>query len=106
MATLAASPLLELLESRWREFVSGLPDPTPHEPAKRPNFNAQGLSDQRAAATLYAEANNSDPFAYGRCLRYLRQGYWLASEVRNDALSRINARRLQGVVFPIVRLEH
>lgn len=44
------------------------------------------------AATLYARANDSDPFAYARMRLHIRLGYELASDVAHDAQAAL-ARR-------------
>jgi hypothetical protein len=94
------TPLLELINQRWQEFIKDIPDPTLHAPAARPVF-ALGTDWQlREAARLYAQSDHSDPFAYGRAMRYMRQGYWLPSEVRTDARARIQARVAAGINIP------
>jgi hypothetical protein len=97
-----STPLLELLEQRWREFIKDIPDPTLHEPAKRPHFAADADEKLlRPAARQYAQADNSDPNAFGRAMRRMRSGEWLPSEVRTDAIARIHARVVQGITIPI-----
>ena len=88
------APLLELLKQRWDEFVGKLPDPTLHKPVARPHFS--GDNQLRQAAREHAQADNSDPFAYGRAMRYMRQGYWLPSEVVDEARGRTRARVNNG----------
>lgn len=72
-----ATPLLELLQSRWDDFVKGLPD--------RPVRPILHMPDVREAARLWAKANPSDPFAYQRMITNITHGYSSVSEVRADA---------------------
>lgn len=98
-----AAPLLELLDQRWRDTIQHMPDPTPERPAKRPDYQLP-LETLKGYARDHAEANNSDPFAARTALHYMHRGYWLASDVREDARSRTSARRAQGVTFPAVKV--
>lgn len=91
------SPLLELLEERWDDFISGIPDPTYHEPVKRPQYEKRLI---REAAILHAQAENSDPFAYGRAVRKMHSGEWRPDEVRKDAIKVIHSRVAHGVIIP------
>lgn len=87
------SELLALLDRRWKAEIQNLPDtyrPAPRNP----------LLDERAAR-LHASAHHSDPFAYGRMKLHLRRGLADASEVAQDALSRMAANPVVGVVFPV-----
>ena len=74
------SDLLSLLNSRkiWD-----------YPPYVIPHLNTGAYHD---AATLYARANDSDPFAYARMRLYLGLGYELASDVAHDAQAAL-ARR-------------
>ncbi len=99
MKTNETPALLALLEQRWRDFIHGIPDPTPDRPAPRPYYE-QRIVD--AAVRVHAEANNSDPFAAARIKHYIRQGYALPSEVRDDGLRQTQARRSAGATFPTV----
>lgn len=98
------SPLLELLDQRWNEVIRDIPDPTADEPAHRPVFAPDFQRQLRTIAQSHGEANNSDPFAAGRAMHYMRQGYYLPSEVRDDARKATSQRRAQGVTFPSVKL--
>lgn len=100
MAHSKTTPLLELLDQRWRDFVKDMPDPTIHVPAKRPDYGASAYDLIRSAARLHAEANNSDPFAYGRMVKHIQQGFVSIGEARSDAMSRIAIRKGEGVTFP------
>jgi hypothetical protein len=102
MARTITTSLLELLQQRWIEFVQGLPDPTWDRKVKRPDIDKDRA---REAARLHAQAHHADPFAYGRALRYIEQGFWLISEVRTDALRVVQQRKAEGVVFPIVTIQ-
>lgn len=96
-----STPLLDLLAQRWVDLkLDHVPDPTHHDPAPRPVFTPEGERKVREAAELHAQANASDPFAYGRALRQMKAGHMLPSEVRSDAMSRIAARKAEGVTFP------
>lgn len=96
-----STPLLELLNFRWEQEVKYIPDPTWNEPFKRPHFTPAEQDRLRQAARLHAQANNSDPFAYGRIVRAMRHGYATISEVRDEALKQIGARTANGIVIPI-----
>ena len=99
-------PLLELLNQRWGEVINGIPDPTLHDPSPRPDFSGVvKVKSLREIAQLHAQADNSDPFAYGRAMRYMRQGYALPSEVRSDAIARVHARAVAGITIPISKGE-
>jgi hypothetical protein len=95
------SPLLEVLEYRWKNFIQGIPDPTWDKPISRPRFKPHEEAVLRAAARDHASADSADPFAYGRAMRRMRSGEWLPSEVRDDALKLTRARGSSGVVIPI-----
>lgn len=97
-------PLLDLLDQRWNEYIKDMPDPTQQAPAKRPVYAPEFKTELRKVAHEHGEAHNSDPFAAGRALRYMQQGYWSPSEVRKDAADATKTRRSQGVTFPSVRL--
>lgn len=104
MKTQSASPLLELIEQRWREFVSGLPDPTADKPFKRPAGGGDWKSGLMQRARAHAESDHSDPFSGRRALHYMKQGYWLPSEVHEDARRSTQARRAAGATFPTVKV--
>lgn len=104
MKTQTASPLLDLLDQRWNDFIKGIPDPTQNEPAHRPAFGGEFKLGLRRIAHAHGEANNSDPFAASRAYHYMRQGYMLPSEVRDDAHAATSKRRSEGVTFPSVKL--
>ena len=46
------------------------------------------------AARLHAEANPTDPFAYGRMILHLEKGLEDAKQVKEDALKAINIRTM------------
>lgn len=97
-----SSSLVELLDARWRSEIQGLPDPTPDRPFKRPIFDEQSRKTTLPrVARLHAQAHHTDPFAYGRCIHAMRQGYSLPSEVEQDARNILGARRAAGITFPI-----
>lgn len=96
-----SAPLLELLNQRWDEIISGLPDQTPDKPFKRPAFNEREKEANTTAAREHAQAHNSDPFAFTRMRHYIRQGYALASDVQHDARALLGSRRAQGIVIPV-----
>lgn len=98
MARTKSTPLLDLLGSRWAAEIEGLPDPAWDRPYRRPRIERRVLVE---AARLHAEANHSDPFAYGRAMRYMQQGFLEPAEVRTDALAKVAARKGEGVTFPI-----
>ena len=95
------SPLLALLEQRWKEVIQHIPDPTPERPSPRPTYEKRIVD---AGVRAHAEANNSDPFAAARIKHYIRQGYVLPSEARDDGLRQTQARRSAGATFPTVNL--
>lgn len=97
-------PLLDLLDQRWQEFIKDIPDPSQHAPVRRPIYAPAFQSELRKVAHEHGEAHNSDPFAAGRALHYMRQGFWSPAEVRKDAHQSTQARRAQGVTFPAVRI--
>lgn len=94
------SPLLQLLDARWKVFIQFIPDPTHHEPVARPKFTDAELDRVKIAARDHAAADNSDPFAYGRAMRRMRSGEWVPSEVREDAHKQTGARVANGVIIP------
>ncbi|MGD9881233.1 MAG: hypothetical protein AB7F22_07700 [Reyranella sp.] len=96
------SPLLELLDQRWNDIIKDIPDPTRDRPARRPFYPTQAPLYE--AARLHGEADANDPFAAARALHYMRQGYWLPSDVKADALRRTSTRRAEGVTFPAVQV--
>jgi hypothetical protein len=102
MAVSKTTPLLELLAGRWHDFIEKIPDPTRDKPVARPVVDDKLLRQFREAARSWAEANLSDPFAYGRAMRYMRQGLWLPSEVMSQARGLVGARKAQGVTFAYV----
>lgn len=79
-------PLIDLLNQRWDDFLSKVPDPTPDRPFKRPVYGDKAPVTR--AIRLYADAHRSDPFAGARIAHYLKQGYVLLSEVEHDARQR------------------
>lgn len=62
----------------------------PHQP---PKFDEQYERRAVQAARTHAVANNSDPFAYGRAMLHLRQGYEYPSDMQKDADRAIGIRR-------------
>lgn len=98
----ASTPLVDLLDQRWKDMIQKLPDVTAERPFKRPVYFDAAIP--MASVRAHAEANNSDPYAGRRARLYVRQGYWLASDTLQDAHALTAARRGQGVTFPTVRL--
>lgn len=96
-----SAPLLELLNQRWDEIISGLPDPSPDKPFKRPVFRGYEKEAIVAIAREHAQAHNSDPFAFARMRHYIRQGYALPSDVQHDARALLGSRRAHGIVIPV-----
>ena len=96
------TPLLELLEQRWKSEVQHIPDPTLFNPSPRPRFTPAEEMRLKETATLHAQSDHSDPFAYGRAMRRMRSGEWLQSEVRSDAIARVHARVVAGISIPSV----
>lgn len=94
------SPLLELLEQRWRDVIQHIHDPSSEHPAARPWVPARSALEDNIliAARWRASSDNSDPFAYGRAVRYMRQGYELPSDVYADALRVTRARQSEPKV--------
>lgn len=74
----AFSELLALLNERYK--LLGLGDGGTH---RKPNHYASLALDR--AATDHAKAHPSDPFAHGRILLHMRNGYELVSDVQADA---------------------
>jgi len=91
------TPLLELLEYRWKSEVQHIADPTLFKPSPRPKFTPAEEMRLRETAALHAQSDNSDPFAYGRAMRRMRSGEWLQSEARSDAIGRVHARVATGI---------
>ena len=93
--------LLELLEARWRNEIEKLPHPTADRPFKRPVFDEQYRKvTLPRVARLHAQAHHTDPYAYGRCIHDMRQGFATPSEVEQDARNMLGARRAAGITFP------
>lgn len=92
------SPLLRLLNSRWETEVKFLPDVySPSvEQARYPSKLSFDLAVEEAA-TVYAEWENSDPFAGPRMLMHLHRGLDAADKVFAEALKRVQNRRRQKV---------
>lgn len=88
------SALLELLQRNWDGGLKDLPD-TYRVPPTKPD-------EIERAARLHAQADHSDPFAYGRIKLHLRRGLAVASEVAASANARMSARASQGITFPAV----
>lgn len=103
MAPTKSTPLLALLDQRWNEFIKDIPQPTEHRPSPRPHFSVDGRRLIDMAARAHAQANHTDPFAFGRARRYMQQGYWLPSEVSKDAVGVTQSRRNQGISFPFAK---
>lgn len=61
---------------------------------RQPWVEPQAIHD---AAKAWAEWDNADPFAYSRKTLHMRQGFELVSDVRHDAMSKLNARRAQAM---------
>lgn len=103
MAIAKSTPLLALLDQRWNETIKHIPDPSDVRPTPRPVYDANGKRLADMAARSHAQANHADPFAYGRARHYMRQGYWLQSDVAHDAAGITASRRNQGISFPIAK---
>lgn len=96
-----ASGLVDLLDSRWCSEIQGLPDVTPERPFKRPVFTEDYCKTTLPrVARLHAQAHHTDPYAYGRCIHDMRQGFVTPSEVEQDARNILGARRAAGITFP------
>lgn len=86
-AAKSKSILLELLNTR-RCWSNESPICFPSTPPRREDWPAV-----HKAATLYGEANDSDPYAAARMRLYLCQGYESPSEIVRFAKSQIALRR-------------
>jgi len=73
------SELLKLLNGRWTDIISHLPDVY-----RGPTVDQDRVQE---AAGLWAQANSSDPFARGRMALFLRRGFEFPSDVKKEALS-------------------
>jgi hypothetical protein len=78
------SELLTLLAQRFKDL--GLGDGKPYRKPQRLDKSAV-----ERAAKLHAQANRSDPYAYGRVMLHMRQGYELASDIIKEANGRLAA---------------
>lgn len=96
------TPLMELLNQRWDEFLKDAPDPSFEKPFRRPVFAPEGLRAIDRAARHHAEANASDPFAWGRVRHYMRQGFLSPADVDKEAHGALVARKRDGVTFAAV----
>ncbi len=82
----APDALLEMLRSRWDSEIKYMPDRY-RQPIQAPDKIERG-------ARLHAEANKSDPYAYGRMKLHLTRGLDSVSAIVQSSMQRINALRL------------
>jgi hypothetical protein len=73
-----STPLLELLNERWKEFIKDAPDTF-----KRPVYSDKDVI-ARALVSI-GRRQNSDPFALGRAALHIRQGFINPFEAIKDA---------------------
>lgn len=91
------SELLALLDRRWNEEVKDLPDTY-----RAPPMTEKRRSEIEVAAIAHAQADHSNPFAWGRVRLHMKRGIEEPAKVRAAAFAALSARVRVGVYIPAV----